>query len=71
MGVATAFCSFPTISGANWWPRGQAGDVLELDLTTEPGAAGIRNRYAECRQISALGKSSSGDPQTVEGDHAR
>ncbi|RQS61233.1 hypothetical protein DID96_33350 [Burkholderia sp. Bp8963] len=35
----------------------QAGDVLELDLVAEPGSAVIRNRYAECRQISGLNKS--------------
>lgn len=35
----------------------QVGDVLEIDLDAEPGSAVIRNRYAECRQISASGKS--------------
>lgn len=35
----------------------QVGDVLEIDLGVEPGSAVIRNRYVECRQISALGKS--------------
>ncbi|MGF6296374.1 hypothetical protein [Paraburkholderia youngii] len=35
----------------------QAGDVLEIDLLPEPGAAVIRNHYAECRRISAPNKS--------------
>lgn len=47
----------------------QAGDVLELSLATESGAAGIRNRYAACRQISAPGKSFSDDAQKCEGGH--
>lgn len=41
----------------------QVGDVLELDLTTAPGVARVRNRYAECRQISVPGKSFSNDPE--------
>ncbi|WP_043200792.1 hypothetical protein [Paraburkholderia acidipaludis] len=35
----------------------EVGDVLEIDLITEPGTAVIRNRYAQCRQISAPVKS--------------
>jgi hypothetical protein len=35
----------------------QVGDVLEIDMGAQPGSAVIRNRYAECRQISAPGKS--------------
>lgn len=38
-------------------PRWRAGDVLELDLVAEPGSAVIRNRYADCRQISRPDKS--------------
>lgn len=50
---------------------GQAGDVLDLDLAAESGAVGIRNRYAECRQIPAPGKSFSEDSQKREGGHER
>jgi hypothetical protein len=35
----------------------QVGDVLEVDMGAQPGSAVIGNRYAECRQISAPGKS--------------
>lgn len=34
----------------------QVGDVLEMDLAAKLGSAVIRNRYAECRQISGSGK---------------
>lgn len=34
----------------------QIGDVLEIDLCSEPGSAVIRNRYAECRDLSSPGK---------------
>ncbi|WP_230944349.1 hypothetical protein [Burkholderia territorii] len=44
----------------------RAGDVLELDLTSAPNVAGVRNRYAECRQISAPGGSFSNGPQKSE-----
>ena len=35
----------------------EAGDVLEIDLVSEPGSAVIRNRYAECRQLSSQRRS--------------
>nr|WP_233451641.1 hypothetical protein [Paraburkholderia caribensis] len=34
----------------------QIGDVLEIDLCAEPGSAVIRNRYAECRNLSSPDK---------------
>lgn len=30
----------------------QVGDVIEIDTGAQPGSAVIRNRYAECRQMS-------------------
>lgn len=35
----------------------ETGDVLEVDMITEPGSAVIRNLYAKCRQLSAPRKS--------------
>jgi hypothetical protein len=35
----------------------EAGDVVEIDDDAEPGSVAIRNRYAECRQLSASRKS--------------
>jgi hypothetical protein len=35
----------------------KVGDILEIDRSAKPGSAVIRNRYAECRQISASGNS--------------
>ncbi|WP_175889144.1 MULTISPECIES: hypothetical protein [Burkholderia] len=55
------------LSSQGW----QAGDVLEVDLVTVPGVAGIRNRYAECRRISAPGKSVSNGPPKSEDGHER
>lgn len=35
----------------------EIGDVLEIELVADPGHAAIRNRYAECRRLSAARKS--------------